>query len=56
MGYVRPDCRKCGMQMIAVKDLTLEPEKRTYECLRCGNIAHPGDKPFAKPKHTGENW
>jgi predicted RNA-binding Zn-ribbon protein involved in translation (DUF1610 family) len=40
-GY-RPDCPKCGMQMIVTKGAKLEPERKTYECLRCGHEPKPG--------------
>jgi uncharacterized Zn finger protein len=42
--YFRPDCPDCGMQMIVAKDMILEPERRTYECLRCGHVIKPGDR------------
>jgi hypothetical protein len=29
------------MLMIVTKDFVLEPDKRTYECLRCGHVIEP---------------
>ena len=40
---VRPGCPKCGMHMIAINDVSLVPDKRTYECLRCGNVSEARD-------------
>jgi predicted RNA-binding Zn-ribbon protein involved in translation (DUF1610 family) len=41
----RRDCPKCGMLMIVTKDFALKPDKRTYECLRCGHIIEPPAPP-----------
>jgi uncharacterized Zn finger protein len=48
---IRPECPKCGMHMIIIKDFPAQPEHRTFECLRCGHIAEPGAAPV-KPTAT----
>jgi predicted RNA-binding Zn-ribbon protein involved in translation (DUF1610 family) len=48
----RPDCPKCGMLMIVTKDFAVRPDKRTYECLRCGHIIEPPTPPPKANKET----
>jgi hypothetical protein len=36
--------------MIVIAVDKLEPAQKTYECLRCGELVKPGDKPKSKPK------
>jgi DNA-directed RNA polymerase subunit RPC12/RpoP len=39
---LRPHCPDCDMRMIVTKGAKLEPERKTYECLRCGHEQNPG--------------
>jgi hypothetical protein len=36
--YGRPACPQCQMSMIAIDGFGLDPEQRTFQCLRCDNI------------------
>jgi hypothetical protein len=38
-----PICPKCQMRMLVTAGFKKDPEKRTYECLRCGYIRKPTD-------------
>lgn len=38
---VRPPCPECEMNMIVVSDFDRDPDKMTFECLRCGHIKKP---------------
>jgi uncharacterized Zn finger protein len=54
---IRPNCPDCSMQMIVVKGAKLEPQQKTYECLRCGHVAKPGEatspeQPPSQSDHT----
>jgi hypothetical protein len=40
----REVCPSCGMNMVVVAGRNLDPEKRTYECLRCGHRLIPGQR------------
>ena len=41
---VRPPCPECEMNMIVVSDFDRDPDKMTFECLRCGHIKKPSKK------------
>ena len=36
-----PECPKCGINMLVVDGYGLEPDKKTFECLQCGNVKGP---------------
>ena len=36
-----PPCPNFGMNMISISGLKLDPERRTFECLRCGHLEVP---------------
>jgi hypothetical protein len=36
-----PLCPECRIGMIAVSGPQLDPERQTFECLRCGRIQKP---------------
>jgi hypothetical protein len=37
-------CPTCDMGMIVVDGYGQDPERQTFECLRCGHIDRPGEK------------
>jgi hypothetical protein len=36
-----PNCPACEMRMIVAGGFGLDPEHKTFECLRCGHIEKP---------------
>jgi hypothetical protein len=40
--YGHPPCPVCDMGMIRIAGASGEPDKQTFECLRCGHIEKPG--------------
>jgi hypothetical protein len=42
--YDRPRCPDCDMSMIVTAGINLDPERKTFECLRCGRIEKPSGR------------
>jgi hypothetical protein len=42
--YERPCCPKCDMGMIVTGGYDLDPEYKTFECLRCRHVERPAKR------------
>jgi hypothetical protein len=51
--YGRPSCPKCDTSMIVVDGFDMEPQDKTFECLKCAQLEKPASKP-AKPSQAAE--
>jgi hypothetical protein len=48
----RPRCPECQMRMMPVEGLNRDPDRRTFECLRCGHL----ERPPGRHSQAAEPW
>jgi hypothetical protein len=40
---IRPECPRCGMNMVVTNGFDLDRERQTFECSRCGRVDEPSN-------------